>query len=318
MADKNPGYEIDAIRSFLNRQPNDKVAGYRKGETTPIRTLSVADVIAMAQASQFASNIGMPTVGKDQLVNKMLVEGRADAGTNSVDYTNKPAQELLKKMHEAGFSGKAAMYPAAVLEKSIVAGRLGKDFEEIWNGVGTSADTGRTGKQHAVRVAEHSEAKDDPRNATLVDLVKRARTGELTDIEKLVSAPYQQDLALYERYGLPTPKDPEDYTIPFDKRKANNNDFDSIISEMGVGYSSWYPINISGEGRRTLATLLEAKDRKSKGEDSAITRWYEQKMMENPILASAVGTIAAKTTPKEVEPAPSSVSMLDRILQYFR
>lgn len=300
--------------------PNSKIQGYRKGETQPLN-LDIGEIVQIAQAASLAEAMGMPSIGKTQLVNKILLEGREDAGTNTSNVNNKKAESLYKALRQLGFSTKVAQYPAAVLDKSQVAERLGITFEEAWNGTGKSADTGRTGKQHSDRAKEHESAKDDPRNKPLVDLIKRAGEGDLTELEQLVSTPYMQSGALRERYGVETPISMEDYRVGYETKKDSQSSFDDLLYRTGTawGYKGGKPSNVSNV---EISKLLEAKDRKERGEDSLTTRMYEQKMMTSPELASVIGTIAAKTgeNPAPEYKAPKystdNESLLDKIKSF--
>jgi hypothetical protein len=173
MAEKNP---------ILSRT----IKAYRNNETLPTK-LDRETVIKIAQAAQAGSEVGMPSIGKEQLGNKILLEGRADAGTNEFNRNNKAATKLFKELLDRGIDQQAAMYPAAVLDKVQVANRLGIPFEQAWNGTGRSAMTNRTGAQHAARAEEHKNADKDPRNAQFMDLINRAFKGKLTSQENLMA-----------------------------------------------------------------------------------------------------------------------------------
>jgi hypothetical protein len=162
------------------------IKAYRNNETLPTK-FDREVVIKIAKAAQEGGELGMPSIGKEQLVNKILVEGRADAGTNEFNRNNKAATKLFKELIDRGIDQQAAMYPAAVLDKMQVATRLNIPFERAWNGTGRSIQTNRTGEQHAQRAEEHKNADKDPRNKDLVNLVDRAFKGKLTSQENLMA-----------------------------------------------------------------------------------------------------------------------------------
>jgi hypothetical protein len=163
---------------------------YRKGETLPIQ-MSLADLYSMARVAQTGREHGMPAWGQNQLLDKMLVEGRADAGFNAYDTNNKKADLLANtvknKLKDSSLylNQRVLGYPAAVLEKDMVAQQLGIPIERAWNGTGRSVYTGRTGAQHAQRAAQMAGTQDDPRNAAINDFLKRAAKDELTPKERL-------------------------------------------------------------------------------------------------------------------------------------
>lgn len=164
------------------------IAGYRstgKGtlETQPTQ-LNTQVVLDLAESIKAAIAAGMPPVAAEQLADRMLVEGRADAGVNEYNYNNPRAHKLAETLISQGYSKVAAAFAAAMLDKSEVAKRLNKPLDEVWNGVGRSRETGRTGKQHAARSAAHAGAATAPQNAQFLALVKRAIEHGRTPAEK--------------------------------------------------------------------------------------------------------------------------------------
>ena len=136
----------------------------------------------------------------EQLVTKLLVEGRGDAGTNEFDTKNKKSWEMYKAVNEAvGGSGLpnnmrmiselAGVFAAAVRDKAEVATRLNIPFERAWNGLGISGSTGKSGQQHANRYEQAVKlgAATNPKNAPLLDYVTRALAGNLTSQEHLAA-----------------------------------------------------------------------------------------------------------------------------------
>lgn len=164
--------------------------GYRKGETLPIH-MSLADLYSMAKVAQAGRNNGMPAWGQTNLLDKMLLEGRADAGYNEYNRNNRRAVALegdaWKEASQSPLylNQRISGYPAAVLDKDETARRLHIPIERAWNGTGRNAETGRTGAQHAQRAKQMGGAQDDPRNADLKDFMERAAKDQLTPKEKL-------------------------------------------------------------------------------------------------------------------------------------
>ena len=177
--------------------------GYRHGETLPAQ-FNLSDLNAIARAAQLGRQNGMPAWGQDQLVNKILLEGRGDAGTNEYNKNNKDAVFLRNSVLNAAqgpdqgiriYNHQPAMaYPAAVLDKEQTAQRLGISRERAWNGTLTNSETGRTGAQHAARAEEHKGAQNAPRNAQLKDFMDRAAKQQLTPRENLAVLGGNSDL----------------------------------------------------------------------------------------------------------------------------
>lgn len=166
-------------------ESNLKIKAFRNKETRPLN-LDVETILRYAVATQEADRTGqLPKVAKEQFVNKILLEGREDLGTNNYNSNNKQAKNLYEYLVAQGIDPYAARYPAAMLDKSQVAKRLGIPLEEAWNGTGRSG-LGRTGAQHAARAEEHKNADKDPRNKELVDMVARAFNDTMTSQEQLM------------------------------------------------------------------------------------------------------------------------------------
>lgn len=164
--------------------------GYRAGETLPSQ-FNLAELYSMARSAQAGREHGMPAWGQDKLLDKVLLEGRADAGYNRFN-TNNPRAVSLNQIVRGDLLNStvpvkehAMGYPSAILDKTEVADRLGIKRERAWNGTGKSNDTGRTGAQHAQRAAQMAGAQDDPRNAAIKDFMTRAAKDDLTSPEYL-------------------------------------------------------------------------------------------------------------------------------------
>ena len=138
--------------------------------------------IATAQPAAVAA--GAPAISAEDLVNMMLTEGRADAGTNEYNRNNPQAEALYKTLSKSGYGGLGSAFSAALLDKTAVAKRLNIPLGEAWNGTGRSS-ANRTGKDHAARLEASKFAATEPKNAQLLDYVKRALTGNLTTQEHL-------------------------------------------------------------------------------------------------------------------------------------
>lgn len=152
--------------------------GYRHKETLP-KFLNARDVVSLA------SVLPRTSITPEQLLNRILVEGRGDAGVNEYNTDNKRAVDVYSKAKADGANNLSARFLAAVLDKAETSKRTGKSFDEVWNGTGRSAVTGKTGADYAARMQQMAGAATDPRNADLLDLIKRAGEGKLTAQENL-------------------------------------------------------------------------------------------------------------------------------------
>ena len=203
---------------------------YRKGESLPVH-FSLTDLYTMSRAAQVGRENGMPAWGQNQMLDKMLVEGRADAGYNEYDVNNPKvvalANTVKTKLKDSPFylNNRVLGYPAAVLEKDMVAQRLGISKERAWNGTGVAKETGRTGAQHAQRAAQMAGFQDDPRNAPVKDFLNRAAKDQLTPKEKL--AVMTENNQLYESFRE---QNNEGYLKKY--MRDNNVKFDDYTKEM--------------------------------------------------------------------------------------
>jgi hypothetical protein len=245
---------------------------YRKGETLPT-PFSLTDLYTMGRTAQVGRENGMPAWGQQQMLDKMLVEGRADAGYNRHDYTNPRVAELANtvrnKLKDSPLylNERILGYPAAVLEKDLVAKRTGLPTEMLWNGTGKSKDTGRTGAQHAQRAAQMAGFQDDPRNAVVKDFLERSAKDQLTPKERL--AVMAENHQLYESFRN---QDNERYLRKY--MRDNNITFDDYTKEMlsnpstlttaylrnqGIQFPKtpyeWEPVSESSRRRSTQAGL---------------------------------------------------------------
>jgi hypothetical protein len=158
-----------------------------KKETLP-KSFDRGEIINLTRGMDTSLALGMPAVGKAEVVNKILKEGRGDAGTNSYNVDNPKAVALFQKLVQDNITAPlGAAYAAAVLDKSQVASRLGTTFERAWNGTKTSSVTGKSGQWHSDTYNQSRAAKDFPENAELVDLVKRSASNNLTSQEHLLA-----------------------------------------------------------------------------------------------------------------------------------
>ena len=136
----------------------------------------------------------------EALLTKILIEGRADAGTNSFDSNNEKSWNMYDAVNEAvGVNDLtiplsvqaelAGTFAAAVRDKAEVAKRLNIPFERAWNGTGVSARTGKSGQQHSDRYDQAVRLKSatHPKNAPVLDYITRALAGNLTPQEHLAA-----------------------------------------------------------------------------------------------------------------------------------
>ena len=168
---------------------NPEIRAFRKGESQPLR-LSKKAIIREVMGIVRGLDNGMPKIGADNYGDKVLLEGREDAGYNKYNINNPRAVELANK------SGSG--YAAAVLDKSEVAKRLNIPFELAWNGTGKTAEA--DGQRHATRAEQMKGAVNDPKNKEFKDLIDRGLKGEFTQAEKASVKSYGEILKAITKF----------------------------------------------------------------------------------------------------------------------
>lgn len=209
----------------------NKIFAYRYRENLPLK-LDKGEVIGMAKAAGAALKFGMPEVGAKQLANKILLEGRENAGTNEFNDSNPRASKLFNDLVDSGVSRYYARYPAAVLDKAEVAKRLGIPFELAWNGTGKLAANGSDGQRHAARADAMKGADKDPRNTDFVDLINRSMAGNNTPQENLLT---MSDIDIVNAiFGPESMRDTgSSYKISDKAASDLTNRAEAIISQLG-------------------------------------------------------------------------------------
>lgn len=314
---------------------NPKINVTRFGETLPLK-LDRASIIRMAQAAAAGGQLGMPAIGKNELFNKIALEGREDAGTNEYNYNNPKAKAIYDAMAEMGFSRAEAMYPAAVFDKSQVAKRLGIPFEKAWNGTGRVLSDGTSayvrphgtviadGERHTQRAEAMKGAKDDPRNKEAVDLISRAMSGDLTSQENLM---VMNNITLLSAlFGGPVNGTTESYPLSTTGWKYNIADASRSAAKL---------MKSTPAGKKAYEELLP--------EDADMTRadWYQfpdlykyksgidvrldregKRLANSPVMDVILGVdpgaqkfLADAEKKYPAPPAPPSI--LDKILSFF-
>jgi hypothetical protein len=169
--------------------------GYRAGENLPTK-FDLGSVLDISTAVRIGA------ISPEQLVGRMLLEGRADAGVNAIDNKNPKSVALSDNLRSQGVPDLARRLAVVLQEKQGVAKRLGISLDEAWNGTGKSV-VGLTGKDYAARAEKFKHVASDPKNQPLLDLIKAAAENKLPPETKLY-----KDLAdgslLNNQYGVMT------------------------------------------------------------------------------------------------------------------
>ena len=160
---------IDAYRA----NPKNKFGAKDYIETQPTR-LNAAQITAYMNALRDAQHLGVKPLSAEQLATMALLEGRSDFGYNQLNENNKKAVYKADLLQEMGHNRMPAEFAAALYDKQQLANRINRPLPEVWNGLGRSSLTGRTGAQHNARFNQFGYAVDSPKNAELMNTINEA------------------------------------------------------------------------------------------------------------------------------------------------
>lgn len=107
-----------------------------------------------------------PKLSYDQLLRIALEEGRSNFGYNEWDVNNKKLQGVVASLKQLGHDDYSAGFAAALKEKYDTAKRLGRSFEEVWNGAGPKA------RNYASRIQKGMYSVEHPDNQQLREFIK--------------------------------------------------------------------------------------------------------------------------------------------------
>jgi hypothetical protein len=169
------------VLQVYRADPTGRYGGKDKLETQPT-TISYSDVVEVASGLRAADRRGLKTMTNEELANRMLVEGRGDAGGSAYD-TNKPRLNKIRDdinadLPESAGRARGGKFVATVVDKRETAERLGIPFSKAWIGTGrVTANYG--GDEYAKRSADHQGANPiaSPKNAELMRVIQTIRSG---------------------------------------------------------------------------------------------------------------------------------------------
>lgn len=269
---------------------NPILKAYRKSETLPTK-FSLPELVGMLNGINVGLDKGMPSSGATKLGDKILLEGRSDAGTNEFNTNNKKAVELYNTISQE-FSSRGvetpigAIYAAAVLDKESVAKRLGIPFELAWNGTGKKGAA--DGKRHSSRADQMQGAIDDPRNVNLRDLITRGIAGNLTPTEQATQVPWNVIRANAAGIDRNTPIT-LDGVYSRQIKEGMENTIGNTIKSMKLSYPREVAVREDLSSASTVLNLL-------------------------PLLWQRAAGLKVEATPELAKMVPDSINVLNSIL----
>jgi len=158
-------------------KPDNPITGYRAAGSGKLESLPTTfdkdKITRYVNAYNDAKDqFGLPDFTPEQMVNRLLVEGRSDLGYNKFDTNNKMANKIYQTMQSYGYDD-AAGFPAAIYATHQRAQAHNVPFDVAWNGMGRSKETGLTGWDYHQRMNDSSYAATHPQNAPLLQHVSQ-------------------------------------------------------------------------------------------------------------------------------------------------
>ena len=170
------------IKKTTRYAPKNPIIGYRAAtnpkhaDKTGIETQSTT--FDKDKISQYVNaymdardGFGLPVFTPQELVNRLLVEGRSDFGFNNIDKNDPKAMKIANSMLNLGHADDAAGFAGALFNKQRIADAHKVPFNVAWNGEGRSKETGLTGWDYDKRMQDSAFAAEHPSNAPLLQHV---------------------------------------------------------------------------------------------------------------------------------------------------
>jgi hypothetical protein len=158
------GYQPDPTGKF----------GSKTGMSTIPHIFDKTEIQNYVKAMRAAEPLGVRQLSEQELMAKLLTEGRSDFGTNYYDFNNKKANQIHQTLRDIGIDPMYATFPAAIYTTDISAKRHNVPFEHAWNGLGTSEETGKTGAEHNQKYQQFLPLVDNPLNNDLKQTISEA------------------------------------------------------------------------------------------------------------------------------------------------
>ena len=137
-------------------------------------TKEMQQMYAYARITGAARKLGLPAMEPDQFAAMVLKEGRPDAGFIAFIPQAKPDVEFRKKLNKYNIPEWQKDYLGMVNYAQRIAKKKDVPFEAVWNGLGRSIDSGKTGFDYAKTIDTHRKAVADPKNKDFFGFIQKA------------------------------------------------------------------------------------------------------------------------------------------------
>lgn len=174
--ERSGGIETLPQARFDARSPLKSDVNFWQAVSADKKTITphIRDMYAYARVAGAAQALGLPSVGPDQFAAMVLKEGRPDAGFNAFIPSAKPDLEFRKRLDQYNIPEWQKDYLGMLNYADRISKAKKVPFEAVWNGLGRSADTGKTGYDYAEAVKAHQQAVLHPKNTEFRNFVHRA------------------------------------------------------------------------------------------------------------------------------------------------
>lgn len=137
-------------------------------------TPEIRQMYTFARVAGAARKLGLPSLSPDQFAAIVLKEGRPDAGFNEFTPRAKPDLEFRNRLNQYNIPEWQKDYLGMVNYADRISKAKKVPFEAVWNGLGRSAYTGKTGYDYAKAMKAHQQAVFHPKNAQFRSFVSQA------------------------------------------------------------------------------------------------------------------------------------------------
>jgi len=126
----------------------------------------IKNLYTYARWNGAAKGAGLPSIDPETLGALFIKEGRADAGFNSFQPQAAPDLAFRKRLDsEFNMSREQKDFLGMINYAQRIAAKKDVPFEAVWNGLGRSEWTGKTGYDYADTISAHRKAFADPKNS---------------------------------------------------------------------------------------------------------------------------------------------------------
>lgn len=162
MLSKN-SWQWEPPTNQLNLHRADQRQGRQGVEDQPTRlNLTMVKSFVTAIGRAITADLIDP-ISHEEVAALLFSEGRSDFGFNAVDIERPQVKAVINRASKLGLTTDQSNFVGVIWEKQQTAKRLGIPFYQAWQG----------GKAHLQRYELNKQAAGDPRNQTVMNLIRQ-------------------------------------------------------------------------------------------------------------------------------------------------